>query len=212
MEEQSPYSIGRRIPHGLAQHHADVHEAIGDLNKCSEILVELKARTSASREKQGIVEWSLWSAALVIFFKQFSDNKGRKLKIDYKKVFKEHMDETFSAYVTFKGIRDGYIAHANNEQNRIASVALIDEEHESILGVLALGIYDSAHVSPSNLNAFANMVQITGKWCENKKKQIEKKLLKHLHEQGFGTIAEWEKLSFIQPRYEELITNSRKTV
>ena len=185
MEENQKYTIARKIPHGLGQHYADIHEMIFEFSKCNKIIDELLDRLANDDSEFGLVEWSLWSAALTLFFKQFSNNDGRKLKIDHKNIFKDHMQhDGYKAYRVFRGIRDGYIAHANNEQNRTLPLAIIDEGTKQIHGVGAMQLNHDGSEGIDDLKTFKEMINIAGVWCENKKKQIETVLLGHVNQTG----------------------------
>jgi len=213
MEENQKYTVARKVPHGLGQHYADVHEMIYEFSKCNEIIDELIGRIANKDKNFSLIEWSLWSAALTLFFKQFSNNDGRKLSIDYKKVFKDQMKhDDYKAYNVFRGIRDGYIAHANNEQNRILPLAIIDESTKDIKGVGFLQCNHDGSEGIGDLKTFKEMINIAGLWCENKQKQIEKALLEYVNKAGYDTVANWERARVVQPTNEQLRTNSRETV
>lgn len=205
-------SLARKIPHGLGQHYADIHEILHELRLCNNIMDELIKRAKVDQFQFEIIEWSLWSSALTLFFKQFSNNEGRKLKINYKEVFKDIMSGTdYEAYNIFKGIRDGYIAHANNSQNNFIPLAMIDESRKEIIGVGVLSATHNGEEAVVDLQTFKDMINVAGLWCESKKQQIEKKLLEHVHKEGYEVVACWDGGRITQPSKKDLVTKKRET-
>lgn len=182
---------------------------MSDLDKCNKIIDELIDRLPNEGISWGIIEWSLWSAVLTLFFKQFSNNQGRKLKLDYKEIFKITM--IHDDYKAYKGVRDGYIAHANNKQNQFLPVALVDKSRKVVLGSGVLGLVSTAAENKVDIKTFKDMINIVGLWTENKKIQISNVLLQQLKASGYEEIIKWPIATITIPESNDMRTNSRET-
>ena len=198
-----------------AQQMCDMAEIMADMDRANTIMYELLERVNAlpSDKRWGVVEWSLWSAALTLFFKQFSNNEGRSLHVDYKKVFKDRMKiNDYQAYHVFKGLRDGYIAHAGNQISQYKPTVLVKSKTKNILGCGIISLNSNIDENIKDLMTFKDMVNTLQRWTDIEQTKIRTHLLKKVKELGYTTVEKWPVAEFTVPGGIEMRTEKRPVV